>query len=51
MQNSINIQFHRNQTFTVNDSFERSFKICTDDYGNNEYLAVKYIRFSTNNSI
>ena len=41
MQNSINIQSPRNQTFTGDDGFYRSYiKICTNDYGNNEYLAV-----------
>ena len=27
------------------------YKICTDDYDNNEYLAVKHIRFFTNDII
>ena len=43
IQNSINIQFRRNQTFTSDDAF---YKICNDDQDNNEYLAIKYIRFS-----
>ena len=45
MENSFNIQSHRNQTFTGDDGF------CTYDYDNNEYLAVKYIRFFTNDII
>ena len=45
MQNSINIQFRKNQTFTGADGF------CTYDYDNKEYLAVKYIRFFTNDII
>ena len=27
---------------------KKLYKICTNDYDNNEYLAVKYIRFFTN---
>ena len=30
---------------------KKLYKICTDDYDNNEYLAVKYIRFFTNDII
>ena len=30
---------------------KKSYKICTDNYDNNEYLVVKYIRFFTNNII
>ena len=30
---------------------KKSYKICTGDYDNNEYLAVKYIRFFTINII
>ena len=26
----------------------RLYKICTDDYGNDKYLAMKYIRFFIN---
>ena len=30
---------------------KKLYKICTDDYDNNEYLAVKYVRFFTRNII
>ena len=32
-------------------AFKKSYKICTDDYDNNEYLAMKYIRFFTKDFI
>ena len=44
MQNSINIQPRRNQTFTGDDGLKKLYKVCIDDYDNNEYLAVKYIK-------
>ena len=47
MQNYINIQSRRNQTFTG----DNCYKICTDDYDNNEYLDVKYIRLFTDDII
>ena len=31
--------------------FKEVNKICTNDYGNNDYLALKYIRFFTNDII
>ena len=30
---------------------KKLYKICTDDYDNNEFLAVKYIRFFTNDIV
>ena len=66
MQNYISIQSRRNQTFTasadgswgswelhvmVEVRLKKLYKICTDDYDNNEYLAVKYIRFFTNDIV
>ena len=52
MQNSIKIQSSRNQTFIGDDGLNKKLnKICTDDYDNNEYLAVKYIRFFTSDII
>ena len=54
----------RNQTFTADASWgswelyvmvevrlKKLYKICTDDYDNNEYLAVKYMRFFTNDIV
>ena len=32
-------------------AFKKSYKNCTDDYDNNEYLAMKYIRFFTKDFI
>ena len=31
--------------------WKKLYKICTDNYDNNEYLAVKYIRFFTNDIV
>ena len=44
MQNSINIKSHRNQTFTGDDGFYGN----TNDHDANDYLALKYILFFTN---
>ena len=43
LQNSINIP--------AMSAFKEVYQICTDDYDNNEYLAVKYIRFFANDII
>ena len=32
-------------------AFNKLYKICTDDYDNNEYLAEKYIRSFTNDIV
>ena len=35
-------------TFTGDNTLlKKLYKICTNDYDNNKYLAVKYIRFFT----
>ena len=43
MQDYINVQPRRNQTFTDYYKKKKLYKICNDDQDNDEYLAVKYI--------
>ena len=50
LQNSINIPAKPN-SYRQCQLLKKLYQICTDDYDNNEYLAVKYIRFFTNNII
>ena len=52
VQNSISIQVPQKSTIYRRCQLLRNLcKICTDDYDNYEYLAMKYIRFFTNDII
>ena len=50
-----NAEFYQNpkeiKILPAMTAFKKSYKICTDDYDNNEYLAMKYIRFFTKDFI